>query len=1270
MATLLLQAVGAALGSALGPIGTAIGQAAGALAGAVIDQSIINSFTTVSGSQLTTARIPGAGEGTPVTRVYGTVRIGGSLIWATRFEEEVTTERYGGKAMGPKVRTYRYFANFALGLCEGPITAIRRVWADGQELDITSLEMRLYKGTADQLPDPLIEAKQGTGNAPAYRHLAYVVFERLPLDDFGNRIPVLQFEVLRTVGTLEDRIEAVTIIPGATEHGYNPAQVTQSTGEGSTRILNRNVTYASSDWQASIDELQALCPNLKRVSLAVSWFGTDLRADHCQVVPGVEVAHRNEESPAWQVSGVSRGAAHLISTSGSGPAFGGTPDDAAVIAAIRDLKARGLAVTLYPLMMMDIPTGNALTDPYGGAAQAAYPWRGRITATGDRTNAARTAIEAFCGDAAAGDFSMAGGHVSYTSSGAGYRRMILHYAHLAAMAGGVDGFIIGSEMRGLAQLRDASNAFPFVEQLVRLAGDVRGIVGSTTVLTYAADWSEYFGYHPQDGSGDVFFHLDPLWASSAIDVVGIDNYMPLADWRDDDFTGANPDGMKTADDRQAMHRAIVSGEGYDWYYADAAARKARTRSAITDGLAGKPWVFRYKDIEAWWANSHHNRTGGAELPASTAWTPRMKPIWFTELGCPAVDRGANQPNVFIDPKSAESNLPYFSSGSRSDLMQRRFLEAHYDWWASEDAPAGMLSTDHIHIWTWDARPRPAFPFNTDLFADGENWQTGHWLNGRLGAATLPDAIAAILEDNGFADFDVSAVSGDLTGYVQGDVVSPRQLIEPLMTAFQIDCRESGGKLVFSSRSKVSAPARLFDVVADVEGEPLWSESVGQESDFAAQTLLGYDDEANDYESAVARSRHVSAGNERVSRTVLPGVLADATAALAAEEMLRDQRLARRTISFRASPAALNVEPGDRVTVDGLAGRFRITRIEDSAVRLIEATEYAPPIGGRTISATPARSGTGDGAAAFSPVVVLMDLPRLGSGDPQAFASAAVLVRPWRTVTLASSPWTEGYRARALAERPATMGLLTAALPSSGVTGPFDHASTLEIDLSFGSFSSGDRAAVLAGENRLAVLAANGSYEILSFLTAQETSAGHWRLSGLLRGQCGTVDAAASGAPSGARVVLLNEAVVSLGLDAAEMGLALNWRAESSGGSAGPWVFAGGTRAATPLAPVHLKAKRLASGDISLSWVRCSRIDGENWVAYDIPLDEPEERYVVDVLSGVSAVRSIEVAGSSTNYSAAEELADFGVPQTSLAFRVRQVGWTVATGLPAEAELPL
>ncbi len=125
----------------------------------------------------------------------------------------------GSPAVTTNTTTYSYYANLAVGLCEGPIGAVLRVWADGKPLDLSGLSMRTYTGDEAQAPDPLIVAKDG--DAPAYRGLAYVVFERLPLANFGNRIPQLSFEVVRPVGRLERMVRAVTLIPGTTEFGYD-----------------------------------------------------------------------------------------------------------------------------------------------------------------------------------------------------------------------------------------------------------------------------------------------------------------------------------------------------------------------------------------------------------------------------------------------------------------------------------------------------------------------------------------------------------------------------------------------------------------------------------------------------------------------------------------------------------------------------------------------------------------------------------------------------------------------------------------------------------------------------------------------------------------------------------------------------------------------------------------------------------------------------------------------------------------------------------------
>src|SRR5690606_17771833 len=120
---------------------------------------------------------------------------------------------------------------------------------------------------------------------------------------------------------------------------------------------------------------------------------------------------------------------------------------------------------------------------------------------------------------------------------------------------------------------------------------------------------------------------------------------------------------------------------------------------------------------SWWENAHYERVEGEELPAPTVWLPRSKPIWLTEIGCPAVDKGANAPNVFPDPKSSSAALPPFSSGGRDDLIQRRTLQAVMDVYGSDAAAnpvspvydATMVDPERTALWTWDARPYPAFP---------------------------------------------------------------------------------------------------------------------------------------------------------------------------------------------------------------------------------------------------------------------------------------------------------------------------------------------------------------------------------------------------------------------------------------------------------------------------------------------------------------------------------------------------------------------------------
>ena len=578
MATVVLSYAGAALGTLLGgPVGGVIGRALGGIAGAELDQALFGNSSHREGPRINSLQVMASQEGAAVPVVFGRMRLAGQVIWATNLVEvSATSGGSGGKglggASGNSTTTYSYFANFAVGLCEGQIQGIGRAWADGKEIDVSLYAPRIYLGDEQQQPDSLITSVEGAGQAPAYRGLAYVVFERLPLTTFGNRLPQLSFEVFAKGNDAAGLVRAVNIIPGATEFGYDTALVTRSGGPGVTFSENTHASASRSDWNVSLDQLQQSCANAAMASVVVTWFGNNLRCDQCQIMPGTDDASKIVNGAVWSVSGISRNAARTISLSNGSVAFAGTPSDASVLHAIADLKRRGLKVMINPFILMDIA--------------GSYPWRGHISGA-DKTAAAAGQVSAFMGSATTSQFSFGSETVNFSGTEWSYRRMVLHYAKLCALAGGVDAFLIGSEQRGLTTLRSGSGIYPFVAALVQLAADVKTILPNAKI-SYAADWSEYFGHQPADGSGDIYFHLDPLWSSAPIDFIGVDNYFPLTDWRDGISHLDAASGVTSIYDQTYLTSKFNSGEDYDWYYASLANRDDQVRTPIADGGYHKP----------------------------------------------------------------------------------------------------------------------------------------------------------------------------------------------------------------------------------------------------------------------------------------------------------------------------------------------------------------------------------------------------------------------------------------------------------------------------------------------------------------------------------------------------------------------------------------------------------------------------------------------------------------------------------------------------------
>lgn len=212
MATLVLGTIGRAFG---GPLGGIIGTAVGGF----VDRGILGGRGG-DAARLGNLSVQSAAYGETIPVISGRMRAAGNLIWTTGITESAGG---GGKRNGGSTSAYSYSASFAVGLAGREIADVGRVWADGRLIRdaagmfLSPTTMRLHHGSELQAPDPLIAAAEGGEGTPAYRGMAYAVFEDLALADFGNRIPNLTFEI---IADAEARMDAgIAIVALATNEG-------------------------------------------------------------------------------------------------------------------------------------------------------------------------------------------------------------------------------------------------------------------------------------------------------------------------------------------------------------------------------------------------------------------------------------------------------------------------------------------------------------------------------------------------------------------------------------------------------------------------------------------------------------------------------------------------------------------------------------------------------------------------------------------------------------------------------------------------------------------------------------------------------------------------------------------------------------------------------------------------------------------------------------------------------------------------------------------
>jgi hypothetical protein len=1232
MAAIVLAAAASQGAAALGA-GTffaAVAGGVGGYLGGFVDRSIFGGKARINqeGARLSDLMVQSSTYGKAIPLVYGNARIAGNIIWSRPISEHVTTTTQssgggkggGGGSVETTTTSYTYTASLAVAICEGPISEVVRVWADAKQLDLTQGNYTLYLGDETQLPDTYIASFFPAGQTPAYRGRAYVVIKDFPLGDFGNRIPNFTFEVRRTLKKafdLEDKIKDITIIPGAGEYVYDTVVQEKQSGQqdvsgnfvqgGKVEKINQNNLSAKADTLVALDNLKANLPNVQWVAVVVNWFGDTLNPNTMVIKPAAEFNGQGARvtPDEWAVGSFNRTTAHAILSFPDGsPTYGGTPTDKSIVRLCQELKSRGYNVLFYPMLQVDTITPQA------------KPWRGRITPTSvtDVTN--------------------------FFTSTNGYNAFINHYANLnvggVLLKNNIDGFMIGSELVGLTQYMSSAGVFPAVTRLKTLAASVKSAVGSGVKVAYGGDWSEY---HSVNG----WYNLDPLWSDANIDVVGIDCYFPLT-----------PDLPQSQIDYQKVYDGWTKDEGWDYYWDG-----TRTTKTFYSGA-----TFAWKNVKNWWNSTHTNPDS-----SGTAWTAKMKPLWLTEVGFPSVDGCANQPNVFIDPDSVESFYPRGSRGRVDFLAQRTALDASMDYLTAQNTLEANLFARRF-VWTWDARPFPFFPDLLSVWSDGGNWKTGHWVQGKLGLSNLGQIVADLLKKVGYDSnmVDITRLTDIVNGFVVTNRQTVRACLEQLAAAYFFDCVESDGLLKFVKRGKVSGTTVDFtELVPQGDGSiDTLTITRTQELELPRQVDVIYLNRTADYQAGTQSSQRQTVKAVDYATVNLPIVLTDQEAKVVADVSLYNAWVGRVQYQFSLPPKYALLEPSDVITItkDGAAYLMRLTGTKLVRNGMQEMTAVAEDVSSydfyNPAGSTPPTIQPPSTISATR--LELLDLPAFPTdGVTDAYLRYGVvgLGDGWSgSAVYRSDDGGANYALMQTVTAQATLGAVLNIIPA-GTIYAWDDITTIDVLLTFGELQSVTDLAVLNGAN--ACVIAN---EVIQFGTATLLDTNKYRLSHLLRGRLGT-EWAVTGHVAGERFVLLTNAVARELMASSGWGISKKYKPVTVGSTLGATTaqdFTYAARALKPFAPAHITGSRNGGGDLTLNWVRRTRLNGDWKDAVDVPLSEESERYEVDIMSGVTLKRTITgLTTTTTIYTAAQQVTDFGSAQSSVLVNVYQMSTTVGRG---------
>ncbi|TFH47879.1 MAG: hypothetical protein E4H01_07405, partial [Lysobacterales bacterium] len=601
---------------------------------------------------------------------------------------------------------------------------------------------------------------------------------------------------------------------------------------------------------------------------------------------------------------------------------------------------------------------------------------------------------------------------------------------------------------------------------------------------------------------------------------------------------------------------------------------------------------------------------------------------------------------------------------------------------------GTVAAQYFFAWVYGVYDKcPWVSPSTGAAAD----ITDNWFGIAENAGSSP-ALSTIVSDLCLqagltaGDITVASLTDNVRGYVKGKRSTLRGALEPLMMAFHFDGVESDGKLKFVKRG--SAAAITFDnddLAARGEGAsatPPIAYSRSNDLELPNEIAVLFFNDNSSYQQGAQYARRLVAQADSQPALELPIVLTDAEAKQIADARLYYAWSGRDQYEWSSGREYAEYEPTDVVGIPfgGDTLTVRVVRREEGANGSIKWAGEADDATIITQTATTQAAVTDtDTVGVPGPTDLrLLDIPLLRDGDNTYghYAAAGGYLGGWKgAVTFVSrnggSTYENSGAGTFIGQK--AIGAANAALGATTLWEQFDHANTVQIQVTNGqALSSSTEAGVLDGAN--AALLGN---EIIQFITATDDGDFKYTLSGLLRGRLGTDWAIPAHAIADRFVELSPDSLRFILSRSADLNVELRYKGVSIGNSiesAESQVFTNTGANQKPLSPAHLTAGLEKNGDITIRWVRRTRLNAV-WRDYvDAVLGEESESYSIDIYnegSPTEILRTLTAVTNSVTYASAQIEVDFGSPQpSSLRVIVYQISAQVGRGFPADSTLTL